>query len=91
MEAEVKNNVTTKQTNHHRKEKKKCTKYEFSHEGKTVDSLIISHGFEVCHTEIKYCSSQTEKEEEISAYKNEVLLKFCGNLSVGIPAFMWRY
>ena len=26
MEAEVKNNVTTKQTNHHRKEKKKCTK-----------------------------------------------------------------
>ena len=30
MEAEVKNNVTTKQTNHNRKEKKKCTKYEFS-------------------------------------------------------------
>ena len=25
MEAEVKHNVTTKQTNHHRKEKKKCT------------------------------------------------------------------
>ena len=25
MEAEVKNNVTTKQTNHHRQEKKKCT------------------------------------------------------------------
>ena len=24
MEAEVKHNVTTKQTNHHRKEKKKC-------------------------------------------------------------------
>ena len=37
------------------------------------------------------CTSQIEKEEEISAYKNEVLLKFCGNLSVGIPAFMWRY
>ena len=52
MEAEVKNNVTTKQTNHHRKEKKKCTKYEFSLEGKTVDSLISSHGFEVCHIEI---------------------------------------
>ena len=25
MEAEVKNNVTNKQTNHHRQEKKKCT------------------------------------------------------------------
>ena len=62
MEAEVKNNVTTKQTNHHRKEKKKCTKYEFSLEGKTVDSLIISHGFEVCHIEIALLKLKRKKK-----------------------------
>ena len=46
---------------------------------------------QVCGPSYWNCTSQTEKDEETYAYKNEVLLKFCGDLSVGISAFMWRY
>ena len=62
MEAEVKNNVTTKQTNHHRKEKKKCTKYEFSLEGKTVDCPIIPQQFVVHHTGIALLKLKQRKK-----------------------------
>ena len=89
MEAEGKNNVTTKQTNHHRKEKKKCTKYEFSLEGKTVDSLIISHGFEVCHIEIALLKLKRRKKylhtrmrfysNSVATFQLEYLLS-CGDI-----------
>ena len=51
MEAEVKHNVTTTQTNKHKKRKEKMHN-EFSLEGKTVDSPIISQQFVVHHTAI---------------------------------------
>ena len=85
MEAEVKNNVTTTQK---RKEKMHS---EFSLEGKTIDSLIISHRFVVRHTGIIFALLKLKQRKKYLHTRMRFYSNFCGNLSVGISAFTWRY
>ena len=61
MEAEVKHNVTTTQTNKHKKRKEKMHN-EFSLEGKTVDRPIISQQFVVHHTGIALLKLRQRKK-----------------------------